>query len=209
MSSASRSACLFGLTLLSLSCGSSTTASGVARDGNYVFQTSTTYFGDLGGVAGADHKCSDVAAAAGFTGTYRAWISTSTENAIDRISGNGPWVSTANPSVVVFKNHAALAVGSQAPIVDENGKTYGGSQWTGSRTDGTVSVGHTCSDWTTKAAGCGGTGGPTPPQGAVASANGFATQWPNGGTYQPWGGDDSNTGLYCGCRDLPIICFRQ
>ena len=46
---------------------------------------------NLGGLAGADAHCQSLAEAAGATGkTWRAYLSTSTENAKDRI-GSGPW----------------------------------------------------------------------------------------------------------------------
>ena len=46
---------------------------------------------DLGGLAGADSHCADLANAAGIKGkTWRAYLSTSTVNARDRI-GKGPW----------------------------------------------------------------------------------------------------------------------
>ncbi len=39
-----------------------------------VFVTSATYTGNLGGVAGADWHCQQLAAAAGLPGTYKAWL---------------------------------------------------------------------------------------------------------------------------------------
>jgi hypothetical protein len=39
------------------------------------FVTSTTYTGNLGGLAGADDKCQARAEAGGFWGTYKAWLS--------------------------------------------------------------------------------------------------------------------------------------
>lgn len=61
------------------------------------FVTSTTHDGDLGGLAGADAECQNLAAAVGAGGrTWRAYLSTTgtqTEpavNARDRI-GDGPW----------------------------------------------------------------------------------------------------------------------
>ena len=46
---------------------------------------------DLGGLAGADAHCQSLADAAGSSGkTWRAYLSTSAENAKDRI-GAGPW----------------------------------------------------------------------------------------------------------------------
>jgi hypothetical protein len=47
--------------------------------------------GNLGGLAGADAHCQKLAEAAGISGkTWTAYLSTSSENARDRI-GNGPW----------------------------------------------------------------------------------------------------------------------
>jgi hypothetical protein len=47
--------------------------------------------GNLGGLGGADAHCQKLAEAAGAGGkTWRAYLSTSTENARDRI-GSGPW----------------------------------------------------------------------------------------------------------------------
>jgi collagen type XVIII alpha len=43
--------------------------------------------GDLGGLAGADALCANQAAAAGYTGTWKAFISTSTQNLKDLITG--------------------------------------------------------------------------------------------------------------------------
>jgi cysteine-rich repeat protein len=41
----------------------------------YVFATTTTYTGNLGGIAGADQRCNQRAQAANLPGTYMAWIS--------------------------------------------------------------------------------------------------------------------------------------
>jgi hypothetical protein len=51
-----------------------------------VFVTSTTQTGNLGGLSGADQICNDRAVAAGLTGNYLAWLSTSSMDAIDRFS---------------------------------------------------------------------------------------------------------------------------
>lgn len=49
-----------------------------------VFVTSQVFTGDLGGLAGADAKCQEAATAADLPGTYRAWLSSSTESPKDR-----------------------------------------------------------------------------------------------------------------------------
>ena len=48
-----------------------------ARGSAYVFVTSETYTGNLGGVAGADDKCQALADQAGLPGVYMAWIADS------------------------------------------------------------------------------------------------------------------------------------
>ena len=46
------------------------------RDARFVFATSKLYKGDqLGGLAGADAHCQDLAAQAGLPGVYMAWLS--------------------------------------------------------------------------------------------------------------------------------------
>ena len=76
------------------------------------FVTSTTHSGDLGGLAGADAECQNLAAAVGAGGhTWRAYLSTTGTqaepgvNARDRI-GDGPW-HNAN-GVMIAANVAGL-----------------------------------------------------------------------------------------------------
>ena len=76
------------------------------------FVTSTTHSGDLGGLAGADAECQNLAAAVGAGGhTWRAYLSTTGTqaepgvNARDRI-GDGPW-HNAN-GVMIAANVADL-----------------------------------------------------------------------------------------------------
>lgn len=69
---------------------------GASGGGARVFVTATSYAAkSLGGgasrVAGADGFCANAAAAAGLGGNWVAWLSTSTVNAIDRVTGTGPW----------------------------------------------------------------------------------------------------------------------
>ena len=55
-----------------------------AIDAKIVFATSGTYNGNLGGLAGADAKCQELADVAGLPGTYRAWLSDGTASVSDR-----------------------------------------------------------------------------------------------------------------------------
>jgi hypothetical protein len=58
-----------------------------------VFVTSAKYTGNLGGVAGADVKCQQLAEAAGLPGTYKAWLSDkSSSPAATFTRWNGPYV---------------------------------------------------------------------------------------------------------------------
>jgi len=61
---------------------------------NYAFVTSTVTTGAMGGLVGADGLCQQRAAVAGLPGTYRAWLSTGTVNAIDRLSSASGWRRT-------------------------------------------------------------------------------------------------------------------
>ena len=52
----------------------------------YVFVTSLTSKGDLGGLAGADARCQSMAEGAGLTGTYLAWLSTKYTDPAERFT---------------------------------------------------------------------------------------------------------------------------
>lgn len=132
---------------------------------NRVFVTRDTFDGSLGGVAGADAKCSAAAAAAGLDGTYVALLSTSTMNAIDRLSGSRGW---ARVDGVPFVDTAAAlfpAPGCDpcsalvlAPQLDEYGHAPAATPgyeptayaWTGTNARGMFST-LSCADWTSTA----------------------------------------------------------
>jgi hypothetical protein len=59
---------------------------GVVNGAKRVFVSSETYTGDLGGLDGADAKCQALADAAHLGGTFKAWLSTSTVDAADRLT---------------------------------------------------------------------------------------------------------------------------
>jgi hypothetical protein len=131
--------------------------------------------GNLGGLAGADAFCAQLAVAqsADFARrTWRAYLSTSTVNAIDRI-GAGPWrnsdgVIVAN-SVAQLHDPANVAAGGPLDAtwainnltipLDETGAQVpsggaGGNVHdilTGTLLDGTVAANETCLDWTSGA----------------------------------------------------------
>ena len=125
----------------------------------YVFVTSQAFTGNLGGIAGADQKCQDLADAAGLPGTYLAWLAdsgpasapasrfTQAPNAYLQ-----PGIGSAAPQVVA-DDWADLTDGSlDRPFdVTENGNQIGGAfnVWTNVTIAGALlSAVHHCSDWT-------------------------------------------------------------
>lgn len=78
--------------------GAFTTGDGFVR-GDVLFTNNVAFVssasitpGTLGGFAPADAACQAEADGAGLVGTYVAWLSTSTTNAIDRLAGSRGWV---------------------------------------------------------------------------------------------------------------------
>ncbi len=127
---------------------------------------------DLGGLAGADAHCQNLAAAAGAGNrTWRAYLSASASggtaavNARDRI-GAGPWYNAKG--VQVAKNVADLHSGnnklSKENSLSQKGAVVNGRGdrpnqhdiLTGSQTDGTAFADgndHTCGNWTSSGEG--------------------------------------------------------
>ena len=127
--------------------------------------------GDLGGLAGADNYCQQLAQAAGAGAkTWRAYLSTQAadgkpaENARDRI-GKGPWQNAKG--VVVAKDVAELhgannltkqtALSEKGDVINGRGDTPNRHDvLTGSQPDGTAFAGaddRTCKNWTSSTQG--------------------------------------------------------
>ncbi len=131
-----------------------------AQDAEMTFFISSTGSGDganLGGLDGADAICQRLAEAAGSSGkTWRAYLSTSTVNARDRI-GAGPWHNAKG--VLIAANLDELH-GDGNAISKETGLTEAGAMvpgrgeqpnqhdiLTGTNADGRANE-NTCGDWT-------------------------------------------------------------
>lgn len=103
-----------------------------------VFVTSTTYNGNLGGLAGADEKCRVRATAASLGGTWVAWLSTDASHAISRI--NEARYFLVDNTTVIVNNKSSLASGNLlVPInKDENGAVADSAirVWTGTDATG-------------------------------------------------------------------------
>jgi hypothetical protein len=126
---------------------------------------------DLGGLAGADQRCQQLAQAAGSTGkTWHAYLSTqaangqSAVNARDRI-GNGPWQNAKG--VVIAKSvdelHGANNLTKQTALSEKGSPTKGRGDspnehdaLTGSTMDGRAfppGEDRTCKNWTSSTQG--------------------------------------------------------
>lgn len=113
---------------------------------------------NLGGLEGADAHCASLAEAAGSSGrTWRAYLSTSSESAKDRI-GSGPWFNQKGEKIAddVASLHSDANAISKQTALDEKGEAVNGRGdqpnrhdiLTGSMPDGTVAADQTCGDWT-------------------------------------------------------------
>ncbi|MDB4933180.1 MAG: Collagenase and Endostatin [Labilithrix sp.] len=122
----------------------------------FVTSTGTAALGgNLGGLAGADKKCQDLATAVkSGDHTWHAYLSITGTSAKDRI-GTGPWQNQKGK--VIAANVAALHdyqfLPKNADLVDENGAlvpTKKNTMLTGSKQDGTPAL-QTCQGWTSAA----------------------------------------------------------
>src|SRR5690242_17812466 len=113
---------------------------------------------NLGGLDGADAHCAALAEAAGVTGkTWRAYLSTSTVDAKDRI-GSGPWFNAKGEKIAddVASLHSDANNITKATGLTEKGEQVPGRGdtpnehdiLTGSNADGTRIADQTCGDWT-------------------------------------------------------------
>ena len=120
-------------------CPYETTMIGIDADGdimcNYrtVFVSSAVYTGNLGGLSGADAKCSTLATNAGLSGVYLAWLSDGTTGPTDRFTrAKSQYILT--DGTVIAENWDDLGDGTikAGILVDENGVAISGTMmaWT-------------------------------------------------------------------------------
>ncbi|TPN01501.1 hypothetical protein [Mesorhizobium sp. B2-1-3A] len=113
---------------------------------------------DLGGLKGADAHCASLAEAAGVAGkTWHAYLSTSAEDARDRI-GKGPWFNAKGEKIAndVASLHGDANGITKQTALNEKGEVVNGrgdtpnrhDMLTGSKPDGTRIADQTCGDWT-------------------------------------------------------------
>ncbi len=162
-----------------------------------VFVSSQQYSGgSLGGLSGADAKCQALANAAGFHGTYLAWLSDDAGTSpATRFSRSNSYVQT-NGAIVVSSWSQLVASGlSHGITLDEHASPVSSNVWTGTNGSALAIVGGTCSGWTSMS-GAGVVGDNNVP--SYYAAN----YW--------WWTDISGTGEVPSCSTpLPIDCFEQ
>jgi hypothetical protein len=131
---------------------------GAAQDAgpqpNVVFVSSTALSGDFGvsggALANADAVCAADAASAGVSGTFVAWISTTTVDAIDRLTGSRGWTRVDGTPVLDQPDGIVTGQMLDAIATEANGTrpATGGDLWTGTWRSGRA-ISDPCSNWTT------------------------------------------------------------
>ena len=125
-----------------------------------VFVSSATYSGNLGGIAGADAKCQELASAAGLSGTYMAWLSDSATYAAERLTHSAGRYVRTDGAGIAFGWEDLIDGTIMNPInFDESGHLIGPTDyvWTGTRDDGTlIDPSMTCANWTSGSYGING-----------------------------------------------------
>jgi hypothetical protein len=122
----------------------------------FVFLTSTPHTANMGGVAGADQMCQNLASTAGLPGNYKAWLSSSSSSPATTFTRpSSPYILVNG--TIIANGWSDLTDGSlRAPINwdergNEVGYEFGHRIWTSTRTDGTANLENTCGDWTSDA----------------------------------------------------------
>jgi hypothetical protein len=118
-----------------------------------VFRTSKTYAGNQisgqgggSGARGGDFICAQVAVGAGLSGTFRAWLSDSTQSAAVRITAPGPFYDVTRTKVLFAGNPASNQ--PLGAIPDQTGALGATTTvWTGSGLAGAAAA--TCGKWDT------------------------------------------------------------
>lgn len=187
------------------SCGTCTGADqctgGTCKTPKVVFVTSGTWYGNLGGIAGADQKCTTAASAAGLSGLYKAWLSTQSNSPASDWGG----LQSIDPpfalpdGTLVASSWSDLTDGVLTHAIDmfETGETIptNTTVWTATRGDGTYddtyAPGGDCEDWTSTVVAYGADSGNA---GMATRTDGWWTDW---------------TPLNCGNYAYRLYCFQQ
>jgi hypothetical protein len=149
--------------------------------------------GNLGGIAGADALCQSNAAAAGLTGTFKAWLSDGASDPASTFTQVGPYVKLYGTSLVLVANDwADLTDGTLASPIDTDafGNHAGYNRLTNVNADGTTYNAYpyaNCSGFTSN---------------SCSQTAGYGTST----TTSSW----SNAGITdCCTKQFGLICFEQ
>lgn len=127
-----------------------------ADQAKIVFVTAGNFQGNLGGLAGADLRCTGQAALAGLSGTYTAWLSDPTGDASTRITDSSAGYARVDGTVIASDLDDLLDGVLDAPI---NLTQFGGERevrvWTNTTTLGVAAGAFDCSGWTSNGGGDG------------------------------------------------------
>ena len=157
----------------------------------HVFVTSGAIFGrdlsrepgattDRNPIVTATQICASEALKASLTGTYVAWISSSSSPARMRLSGQGPWYDSRGAQLVFATRPDSADAMALSAILLPNGGQATGYAWTGGVDNDT-----NCLDWTDGLA-----------QARLGDPNGRTT----------W---ETSTSGACGTTKAAIYCFEQ
>lgn len=120
----------------------------IPKNPRRLFVTSTLHTGNLGGLAGADSICEARAAEAGLGGRWSAFLSDSSQAAMDRGAESDAWLLVSRRELV-FRNNSGFLLPAKASITDERGNAVpGGWAWTGTLVDGSPDTADHCDRWT-------------------------------------------------------------
>ena len=165
---------------------------GAAAGPRKVFATSTSFNGDLGGIAGANALCQSLADAAGLGGQFLAWLSDTSSSPASRFDRLGSFQLVDGTTVA--DDWADLTDGTidHAISLDEYGNSVTGFAWTDTRTEGTLAqAAASCQNWTSSSPPV------TPPIPPPLGYRGDVTstsEWTLSGGLQ---GCDTTNRLYC------------
>ncbi len=160
---------------------------GGATGSKCVFVSAAQPVADMGPVVAYDDLCGGYAAAAGLSGTFKAWLSDSTTSPSTRFTQpTVPYKNVAGQTVAM--GWAGLTSGSlqTAILYDETGAAASGWAMTGTTAYGTATT-NNCGDWIADGAATGTVGVPFD---ATAA-------WSN----------DANE--YCGTQTAHLYCIEQ
>lgn len=109
-----------------------------AKTPKIVFVTSTTYNGNLGGVAGANSKCMTRAAAASLPGVYKAWVSTEADSPSTTFTKNPDGYILTDRVTMVANSWDELSTVNLINPINKNefGESQEGVAWTSTYPNG-------------------------------------------------------------------------